>query len=56
MNKDDLAKATTADLYWKEFTLNLKHQIKEVKEFMYVGYQIDNCLMSTLLIPKEIFK
>jgi hypothetical protein len=44
--------------YWKEFELNLKYQLKDfkIKEFITVGYQIENVLCFTLLIPFPVKK
>ena len=39
--------------YWKEFSLNIEHQLKDekIKEVMQVGYQVDNCICFSILIP-----
>ena len=46
------------EIYWKEFGLNLKYQLNdfEIKEFMHIGYQIENLTLFSLMIPKNIFK
>ena len=39
------------EIYNQEFQLNLENQIGNLKEPMYVGYQIDNVLLFTIIIP-----
>lgn len=43
-----------SEIYWEEFSLNLKHQIEELNEVTQVGYKIDNCLCVGILIPKKL--
>ena len=40
------------EIYNKEFQLNLEHQVENLKQPMYVGYQIDNVLLFTIIIPR----
>lgn len=46
---------TTQEIYQQEFNLNLKYQIENIKEPTQVGYQIDNYLFFTLIIPKRMW-
>ena len=45
-----------SEIYQKEFWLNLEKQLGSYnpKEFMTVGYSIDNYVLFTLIIPKKI--
>ena len=40
--------------YWKEFSLNIKYQLKDqdIKEPIQVGYDVDNNLCFAILIPR----
>jgi len=42
--------------YFAEFQLNLDNQLKDFKpkEFMQVGYQVDNVLCYSLIIPNAV--
>jgi len=45
----------TNNTYQKEFDLNLIHQIKNPKEILRVGYEIDNMILFTIIIPRILF-
>ena len=40
-------------IYEEEFTLNLKHQIEDIKEVIQIGYQIENLVLATIIIPNN---
>ena len=40
-------------IFEEEFTLNLKHQLEDVTEVIQVGYQIENLVLATILIPNN---
>jgi hypothetical protein len=43
-------------IYEKEFELNIKHSFPNPKEVIQVGYQIENMILATLIIPKDFIK
>jgi hypothetical protein len=42
-------------IYEEEFKLNIKHSFPNPKEVIQVGYQIDNIVLATIIIPKSLF-
>jgi hypothetical protein len=42
-------------IYEEEFKLNIKHSFPNPKEVIQVGYQIDDMVLATIIIPKNLF-
>jgi hypothetical protein len=42
-------------IYEEEFKLNLKHSFPNPKEVINIGYQIENMVLATIIIPKNLF-
>jgi len=42
-------------IYEEEFKLNLKHSFPNPKEVINVAYQIENMVLATIIIPKNLF-
>jgi hypothetical protein len=42
-------------IYEEEFKLNLKHSFPNPKEVINVAYQIENMVLATIIIPKDLF-
>ena len=47
---------TKEQIAWKEFELNLEHQVGKVKEFTQVGYEFDKGFIIIVLIFPNLNK
>jgi len=43
-------------IFEEEFKLNLKHSFPNPKEVIQVGYQINNMVLATIIIPKNLLR
>jgi hypothetical protein len=42
-------------IYEEEFKRNIKHSFPNPKEVINIAYQIDNIVLATIIIPKNLF-